>query len=63
MKNKALELTDLAFPISVIQTGKDSFTVQYGKQVKRGLSYAEAAKELGQSIFHALACDGKIETN
>jgi len=31
--------------------------VTYGLQVKDGLTYAQAARELGECIFHALACD------
>lgn len=51
----------LAFPISLIQTGKDRFTVVYGKQTKKRLSYAQAAEEYGAAIMHALACDGKLD--
>lgn len=38
-----------------------SFAVVYGLQCQEGLDYAEAAKELGLSIMHALACDGLIK--
>lgn len=37
------------------------FTVTYGLQVKPGLSYAEAAKELGECLLHAANCDGLID--
>ena len=33
------------------------FTVAYGLQVHSGLTYARAAKELGENIFHHLACE------
>jgi hypothetical protein len=62
MKRKVcLEIKDLAFPIRLIQTGKERFTVQYGKQVDAGLDYMKAAHILGTDIFHALMCDGKID--
>ena len=54
------EFTDIAFPVKAEQTGIDSFTVTYGFQVTKGLSYDDAAKELGYCMFHAFACDGKI---
>jgi hypothetical protein len=37
------------------------FTVTYGKQVTRGLTYKQAADELGSSIMHALACNGMVD--
>ena len=55
------ETTGLSFPIRLLQTGRDRFTVEYGKQVTKGLSYMEAAAEYGASIMHALACDGKLD--
>lgn len=53
--------TDLAFPITVEQSGPDRFTVTYGIQVKAGLDYAQAAAWYGECVFHALACDGKLD--
>jgi hypothetical protein len=55
------ELKETAFPISLKQTGIDSFTVTYGKQIKTRLPYGKAATELGACIMHALACDGKLD--
>lgn len=40
--------------------GADDFSVCYGLQVKHGLSYSEAATELGACLMHALACEGKL---
>lgn len=37
--------------------------VTYGKQIKSNLTYAQAAKELGECIFHHLACEGKLDNN
>lgn len=42
------ETTGLAFPIKLFQTGIDSFTVQYGAQVRKGLPYPKAALEYGR---------------
>lgn len=60
-KTLCFELPDAAFPIKLEQTGKNSFTVTYGLQVKSRLAYGAAAAELGECIMHALACEGKIE--
>ena len=48
-------------PVTLIQTGVDSFTVTYGLQIKKNLRYSAAATELGACIMHALACDGKLD--
>lgn len=32
------------------------YTVQYGKQVTAGLTYSQAAHELGCCILHSLTC-------
>lgn len=47
--------------IQLDQVGADSFTVTYGLQQKTQLRYEQAAKELGQCIFHYLACDGLLD--
>jgi hypothetical protein len=62
MRNIVFE-TQVEYPIKLIQTGIDSFTVVYGQQVTKGLSYVEAAKELGCCIMHGATCQGKIESN
>lgn len=49
------------YPIKLEQTGKDRFVVTYGSQVTSGLGYLAAASELGTSIMHALACEGKMD--
>lgn len=43
------------------QDGIDRFTVTYGKQVRRGLSYARAGNEFGLCVMHAAACDGHLD--
>jgi hypothetical protein len=50
------------FSIELIQTGFSEFTVKYGLQIKRELSYSEAAQELGACIMHAAACDGNLDS-
>ena len=47
-------------PITLKQDARGRFTVRYWKQVKAGLSYTDAAKELGACIMHAAACDGRM---
>ena len=48
-------------PITLQQAGRDNFRVTYGQQVRSGLTYSEAAGELGASVMHALACVGKLD--
>jgi hypothetical protein len=48
-------------PTTLTQQGKDKFTVTYGKQVDRGLTYPEACYKLGQAQMHWLACQGKLD--
>lgn len=50
------------YPVKVTQrkNGK-TFTVQYGAEVKRGLSWEQAAAEYGQCVFHAAQCAGLIQ--
>jgi len=47
--------------VTMTQHGPDSFTVRYGAQTDKRLTYAKACEELGASILHALACDGLID--
>jgi hypothetical protein len=49
------------YNIQLRKRSANNFAVTYGKLVKVGLTYAEAAKELGQCIMHALACEGKLD--
>jgi len=48
-------------PVSIHQSGKRSFAVQYGAQIRGGLSWQEAAHEFGECVFHALECAALIE--
>ena len=41
-------------------SGAARFRVDYGKHVADYLTYAKAAKEYGECVFHALACAGMI---
>jgi len=47
--------------IALVQAGRDNFTVIYGMQIEKGLTYSEAAKRLGCAIMHAAACDGRLD--
>jgi hypothetical protein len=51
------------YDIKVTQYKNKLFAVRYGKQVKMGLSYTEAAHEFGECAFHALACAGKLDNS
>lgn len=55
-----LELEELEYPVRLEQTGRNKFNVVYGLQVKEGLTYEQAALELGSCIMHALACASKL---
>ena len=62
---KVFETEIAGYQITLMQNSKGEFVVQYGYQQYTTKDYSEAAKELGQCIMHALACEGKItnETN
>lgn len=52
--------TTIGHAIQLQQVTTDSFCVTYGKQVSTGLTYSQAAEELGGCIMHALACEGLL---
>lgn len=41
---------------------RGKFAVVYGLSISENLDYAQAAKELGSALFHALQCDGKLDS-
>ena len=47
--------------IKLEQDSRKLFTVTYGLEKKKNLTYAEACSELGECIFHNLACDGFLD--
>lgn len=49
------------YPIILSQQGIDRFTVIYGKQVTKGLTYSQAAREYGICIMHVAACAGTLD--
>lgn len=57
------ELCLLQGIVSLQQRGQDNFLVRYGRQIKAGLTYTEAAKELGACLMHQAACDGKLDNS
>lgn len=42
------------------ESGKQLFRVTYGLHVDNGLTYAEAAKALGECILHHLCCESLV---
>jgi len=48
-------------PVTLLQKSKNRFIVKYGQSVSGDLSYEEAAKELGASLMHRAACEGKLD--
>jgi hypothetical protein len=52
---------DLDYKITLEQHGPDDFTITYGLHIKNHLPYGQAATELGECIFHALACKGDLD--
>lgn len=56
-------MTD-GFPIRLYQhaTRKHgSFSVQYGKQLWRGINYEDAAARLGEALMHDLSCQSLVD--
>ena len=53
--------TEIAgYKIVLYQTG-ETFTVVYGCHKVEDVEYGQACQELGQCVFHALACEGKLD--
>ncbi len=52
---------DLPFNVALYQYGHKDFRVEYGQEVHDHISYAEAARQLGLSIMHALTCEGRLK--
>lgn len=51
------------YPIELFQQGVDQFTVRYGEEIQKNLTYAEAARGLGFALMHALACAGRLDNS
>ena len=49
------------YPVTLHQSGRDAFRVTYGLQIRDGLTYGQAANELGMCLLHGLACEGKVK--
>ena len=47
--------------IELRQQGHDRFSVRYGPQLRIGLTYSDAATELGAAIMHNAACNGELD--
>lgn len=60
MPKKLCWKATICWDITLHQTGRDRFIVQYGAEVFKG-DYAAAAHRLGECIMHALACEDKLD--
>lgn len=47
--------------IELRQQGRERFSVRYGLQFSERLTYAEAARELGEVLMHFAACEGVLD--
>ena len=54
--------TIAGFDITIEQheTKTGLFRITYGLEIKDNLTYVEAAEEFGLCVFHALACNSKL---
>lgn len=48
------------YPVTLELRASGGFRVIYGKEIHDRLSYNEAARHFGESVLHALACDGQL---
>jgi hypothetical protein len=55
------EIEIAGIPVKLEQRANKTFRVTYGKQVNDHEEYFEASLSLGSAIFHALACEGKLD--
>lgn len=61
--HKVFQTLDYDFPITLEQSqATNLFKVTYGGQVTYGLTYEQAAKELGECLMHAFTCSGAVAT-
>lgn len=54
-------ITEHMIQVDQNDQGSKLFTVTYGLQVKRGLTYAKACTEIGAAILHYLSCEGVVD--
>lgn len=52
-----------SYLIELRQRGPDDFAVRYGLQWRDGLTYEQAATELGACIMHCAALDGTLDNS
>lgn len=53
--------TDGDYSVELHQRANGYFRVVYGAHRRDHLSYAQAAKEFGECVFHSLACASKLD--
>jgi len=54
------KVTNLDHYVTLEQTSLNRFAVVYGCQIKKDLTYEEAALEYGSCIMHSATCAGRI---
>lgn len=57
----SIEENHQTFGIKLYQTGRNEFTVEYGKEIERDLSYSNAALSLGKAIMRMKSCEGILK--
>lgn len=57
------KIDDFDFLIEIVKTNKKGtkFTVTYGKQFFKDLTYEKAAHQYGEAVMHALGLKGKLD--
>lgn len=55
--------TNGQYAVTVEQHKSGHFRVSYGASIKDALNYSQAVQEFGSSVFHALACAGKLDNS
>lgn len=58
---RCYSMPDLDVHLDQSESKTGLFKVTYGLQIKSGLTYVEAAHEFGECVFHALACESKLD--
>jgi hypothetical protein len=46
------------YPVDLLQSSREGFAVRYGKHLRTGMDYGQAAAEFGECVMHSLACAG-----
>lgn len=65
MKHRIVMQQDIEhqYPVTLWQTGRYTFRVVYGKDIRSSLDYDAAAKQFGFCCMHALTCSGILDAD